>query len=136
VFVEFDPLDRLADEGTSRAQQVRNVVTDEDVVIPIAQLADAINDPSTVMNGDGTITRGTRKVFDTGRDVIRRSGQFRRDLILPSITKAKRKGKKNPKLARAFKQANAKLRTKSGKLRKGKTQADVARLAQRLRKKM
>ena len=48
----------------------------------------------------------------------------------------KRKGKKNPKLARAVKEANAKLRTASGKLRKGKTQADVMRLAHRLLKKM
>lgn len=44
--------------------------------------------------------------------------------------------RKDPKLSKAFKEANRRLRTKSGKLRKGKTQADVARLAQRLRKKM
>lgn len=138
VLVEFDPLDRLQDEGTTRLQQTRNVITDEDVVIPITQLADVINDPETVMNGDGTITRGTRKVFDTGRDVIRRSGQFRRDFLLPPLP-TKRKRKKNgndKKLSAAFKQANARYRTKSGKLRKGRTQADIARLAQRLRKKM
>jgi len=40
------------------------------------------------------------------------------------------------KLSKAFKEANKRLRTKSGALRKGKTQADVARLAHRLRKKM
>lgn len=138
ILVEFDPAGRLVDEGTTRTQQTRNIVTDQDVVIPITKLADVINDPDTVMNGNGTITRGTRKVFDTGRDVIRRSNQFRRDLILPPLP-TKRKRKKNgndKKLSKAFKEANAKLRTKSGKLRKGKTQADVARLAQRLRKKM
>ncbi len=48
----------------------------------------------------------------------------------------KRKGKKNPKLRKAVQEANKKLRTKSGKLRKGKTQADVMRLAHRLLKKM
>ena len=48
----------------------------------------------------------------------------------------KRKGKKNPKLAKAVKEANARLRTASGKLRKGKTQADVMRLAHKLLKKM
>ena len=42
----------------------------------------------------------------------------------------------NKKVSAAFKEANRRLRTKSGKLRKGKTQSDVARLAQRLRKKM
>ena len=40
------------------------------------------------------------------------------------------------KMSKALREANRRLRTKSGKLRKGKTQADVMRLAQRLRKKM
>ena len=49
-----------------------------------------------------------------------------------------RKGSKaaNRKLSAAFREANRRLRLKNGKLRKGKTQSDVARLAQRLRKKM
>jgi hypothetical protein len=60
----------------------------------------------------------------------------------PAIAKAtvrsarKKARRTNSKLSAAFKEANRRLRTKSGKLRKGKTQADVARLAQRLRKKM
>ena len=44
--------------------------------------------------------------------------------------------KKNPKLKRALVEANRRMRLKSGKLRKGKTQADVMRLAHRLLKKM
>ena len=40
------------------------------------------------------------------------------------------------KMSKALREANRRLRTKTGKLRKGKTQADVMRLAQRLRKKM
>jgi hypothetical protein len=40
------------------------------------------------------------------------------------------------KLSRAFKEANARYRLKSGALRKGRTQADIARLAHKLRKKM
>ena len=39
-------------------------------------------------------------------------------------------------LSKALKKANAQLRNKNGSLRKGKTQADVMRLAQRLKKKM
>ena len=42
----------------------------------------------------------------------------------------------NRKLSLAFKEANRRLRKKNGELRSGKTQADVARLAQRLRRKM
>ena len=38
-------------------------------------------------------------------------------------------------MGRAMKEANKRLRTKSGKLRKGKTQADVARLAHKIRRK-
>lgn len=42
----------------------------------------------------------------------------------------------NRKLSLAFKEANRRLRKKNGELRSGKTQADVARLAQRLRRTM
>jgi len=63
----------------------------------------------------------------------------------PSLVRAEqkvrrkvRKGAKaaNRKLSAAFKEANRRLRTKGGQLRKGKTQSDVARLAHRLKKKM
>ena len=50
--------------------------------------------------------------------------------------KRKKKGKKNPKLKRALVEANRRMRLKSGKLRKGKTQGDVMRLAHKLMKKM
>ena len=42
----------------------------------------------------------------------------------------------NRKLSEAFKEANRRLRKKNGELSSGKTPADVARLAQRLRRKM
>ena len=138
ILVELDPLDRLQDAGTTRTQQLKNIVTDEGSTIPIAQLADLINDPETAMDGNGNITRTVRRARQTGRDVIRGSNQFRRDLILPSLPK-KRKRKKTSsdrKLSKAFKEANAKLRLKNGRLKKGKTQSDVAKLAHRLKKKM
>ena len=47
-----------------------------------------------------------------------------------------RTGKKDPKMAKALRKANAMMRTKSGKLRKGRTQADVMRKAHQLRRKM
>ena len=40
------------------------------------------------------------------------------------------------KLSAAFKEANRRYRKKDGSLRSGRTQADIARLAHRLRKKM
>ena len=49
--------------------------------------------------------------------------------------KVARTGKKAAKgMAQAMKEANKRMRTKSGKLRKGKTQADVARLAHKIRR--
>ena len=40
------------------------------------------------------------------------------------------------KLSMAFKEANRRYRKKDGSLRSGRSQADIARLAHRLRKKM
>ncbi|GAH90437.1 unnamed protein product [marine sediment metagenome] len=40
------------------------------------------------------------------------------------------------KLSEAFKVANARYRLKDGSLRKGRSQSDIAKLAQKLRKKM
>ena len=48
----------------------------------------------------------------------------------------KRTGKKDPKMAKALKKANAMMRTKSGKLRKGATQAKIMKKAHQLRRKM
>ena len=54
--------------------------------------------------------------------------------------KPKRRSRKarssDRKLSEAFKQANARYRKKDGSLRAGRTQADIARLAHKLRKKM
>ena len=40
------------------------------------------------------------------------------------------------KLSAAFKEANARYRKRDGSLRSGRTQADIAKLAHRLRKRM
>jgi hypothetical protein len=50
--------------------------------------------------------------------------------------KKKRAGKKDPKMARALKKANAIGRTKAGKLRKGYTQAKIMKKAHQLRRRM
>ena len=69
------------------------------------------------------------------------SGDMTQESMAENIRKPmdppkRRKRRKNPKLKAALKEANRRLRTKSGKLRKGKTQSDVMRLAHRLMKKM
>ena len=60
---------------------------------------------------------------------------FARRADLPA-TRTRKKTKTDKDMSKALAEANARLRTKRGKLRKGKTQADVMRLAHRLRRKM
>ena len=50
--------------------------------------------------------------------------------------KSRKKTKSDKMQSQALTIANKKLRNKNGKLKKGKTQSDVMKLAQRLRKKM
>lgn len=54
--------------------------------------------------------------------------------VVRKVSAATRRGRKN--LSNALRIANARLRKKNGQLKKGKTQGDVMRLAQRLKKKM
>jgi len=60
--------------------------------------------------------------------------------VLPSLAKPKKRSRAarsaHKNLSKALKMANARLRNKNGSLRKGKTQSDVMKLAQRLKKKM
>jgi hypothetical protein len=87
----------------------------------------------------------TQTQYDAARAVVQAvedaPGNFRRNNPVATIKKAKRKRSRaqraNDKLqSEAFKQANKALRTAKGVLRKGKTQSDVARRAQRLLRKM
>jgi len=114
-------------EEMSSMRKMMDIINDSNVQID-QDMVKAINDPMIVMTDDGQLARLTGRRSSFG-------DQFRRDRILPRPQK-KTKRRKNPKLATAFREANARYRTKGGKLRKGRTQADIARLAHRLLKKM
>jgi len=71
------------------------------------------------------------------------TGEAGPEFVIPlsQIPKPKRRRSRSAraadkKLSKAFKEANARYRKKNGGLKKGRTQADIARLAHRLRKKM
>ena len=99
-----------------------------------ADIRDLINDATMKVTPSGTISSRSRP---TGRDTIRRSGQFSRANLLPPLKKPRKKNKKHCKnLSQCLRQANAELRTKKGAIRKGKTQADIMRRAQKLLRKM
>lgn len=72
------------------AQRMASIVNDDDITID-TEMVEIINDQDTKVV-DGEITRR----MPTGRDVIRRSGQFRRDLILPSSNQVKSKRTRKP----------------------------------------
>ena len=67
-------------------------------------------------------------------------GEAGPEMVVPLVKPKKKRSRTaraaDKKLSKAFRMANEKLRKKNGELKKGKTQADVARMAQRLRKKM
>ena len=126
--IDVDPLNRLAPE--TPVQRLARVVNDPAITIdePLMQV---INDPALMMASNGEVlVRANGGV--QGVD----SNAFARQFARRETDKPKRKGRKNPKLAAAFREANKRYRTKSGKLRKGRTQADIARLAHRLLKRM
>lgn len=67
-------------------------------------------------------------------------GEAGPEMVIP-LAKVPRKRSRtakaaDKKLSKAFKMANDRYRLKNGQLRKGRTQADIAKLAQKLRKKM
>jgi ribosomal protein L19E len=82
-----------------------------------ADIRDLINDATMKITPAGAISSRSRP---SGRDVIRSSGQFSRANLLLGINTAKKPRKKN----------------KKGAIRKGKTQADIMRRAQKLLRKM
>lgn len=95
-------------------------------------LRQMVNDPEIRVTSGGRIS--SRR--PSGLDTIRRSGQFSFANIAPPLPKKRKKNKKHCKnLSKCFEQANAEMRTLKGKLRKGKTQGDIARRAHRLMKK-
>lgn len=124
ALIDIDPLDRLA-----------SVVNDPSIQVA-PEMVEIINDPNIVMTKSGEVVRSS----PNGRETIRRSGQFSRQNLLPRLPgnskRARKKTKTDKNMSKALSEANSRLRTKTGKLRKGKTQGDVMRLAHRLRKKM
>ena len=153
---EFDDRDRFERERASREDEERRRrdleqrERDEDDRKPLTRSAETnltsalekatseemrliINDPTLRISTRGRITR-TRP---SRRDVIRSSGQFTmQGFDLPKKKPRKKNKKHCSNLSQCLRQANSELRTKRGALRKGKTQADIMRRAQRLLRKM
>lgn len=122
--VEVDPLNILTDD-----QVISKMVNDPSVKLT-REFVDLVNDDS-------------RMVAPTSNGLVEvsPSRQFSRSNLLSSRSKSngdrtRKKTKTDKQMSKALREANARLRTKNGRLRKGKTMADVMRLAHRLRRKM
>lgn len=111
---------RFQQASRASVDKLVDVVNDPNVTVDAAMMK-TINDPSMVMLPSGEIAKvmGTSSSF---------SQTFR--------SRATKKRKKNPKLARAMKEANARGRKKNGGFKKGYDQARIARLAQKILKRM
>lgn len=138
-----DPVQRSLEFVGPRENPMEEIINDPQIKMT-RELMDVINDDSIVMVNDELVRAEDLPISTSpaigGRDFIRSSGQFRRDLILPRTaaeTKRTRKKTKTDKnMSKALRMANDRFRTKKGKLRKGATQAQIMKYAHKLLKKM
>lgn len=131
-------LDRRMREDDMRraAEEAARLEKTKVEALQTKDLVEAINNPLVRVTPEGRISSRRVMRSPSGRDVIRRSGQFAMQGFELPVKKPRKKNKKHCKnLSQCFREANRKLRKANGQLRKGKTQADVARMAHRLMKK-
>jgi hypothetical protein len=124
------------DANRARLDAMLTLVNDDDITLSAEEVA-VVNDKSLRMMPDGEVV--SRRA-PSGRDVIRRSGQFARANILPNLPGEKKRTRKKTKtdknMSKALRLANEKFRTAKGKLRKGASQAQIMKYAHKLLKKM
>jgi len=132
--------DRMDDEMRRAAEEAAKLEETKVEDLSTKAIVEAINNPLVSVTSEGKISsRPRRRTMrrPSGRDIIRRSGQFAMQGFDIPMKKPRKKNRKHCKnLSQCLRQANAELRTKKGSLRKGKTQADIMRRAQRLLRKM
>jgi len=131
--------DRMDDEMRRAMTEAAKLEKTKVEDLSTRAIVEAINNPLVNVTSDGKISsRPLRRTMraPSGRDIIRSSGQFTMQGFDLPVKKPRKKNKKHCKnLSQCFREANRKLRKANGQLRKGKTQADVARMAHRLMKK-
>ena len=136
------------------ADRLINTFEEGQRVIPAPVITQGLKDASPSINEveqlimaasdeellDEELVAAVIQEIETGRDIIRRSNQFRRDLILPDLPgnskRTRKKTKTDKNMSKALRLANERFRTKKGKLRKGATQSQLMKYAHKLLKKM
>ena len=132
-----DVQDRIVEHylREDRDEVLRTMVNDDTMTVS-PDMVEIINNPDLEMSPDMRVRRRSSPRARTGFGSGRFSSQFASTGIPLSPSKrTRKKTSTDKKMSRALKQANAKLRNKNGKLKKGKTMKDVMKMAHRLRKK-
>lgn len=125
--VDADPLGIITED-----QVIETMINDNGFKLSTDQVDLINNDDRMVAMVNGEMVEVPAAAVRRGRVIG--PGQFDRSRIMPKRTRKKTKTDKI--MSKALRQANERLRKTNGQLRKGITQADVMRLAHRLRRKM
>ena len=124
------------DANRARLDAMLTLVNDDDITLSSEEVA-VVNDKSLRMMPNGEVV--SRRA-PGARDIIRRSGQFSRQNLLPTFSSSPKRRRKKTKtdknMSKALRLANEKFRTAKGKLRKGASQAQIMKYAHKLLKKM
>ena len=125
------------EDARSLSAEARRLLEEGMKQLGVDDIRDLVNNPGMRITPEGRISSRRVTRMPSGRDVIRSSGQFAMQGFDIPVKKPRKKNKKHCKnLSQCLRQANAELRTKRGAIRKGKTQADIMRRAQKLLRKM
>ena len=93
----------------------------------------------SVMIGKEVVRELPGALLDT-TSLVNQSLMFVEDTAVKAVAVPRKRSRtaraSDKKLSKAFRMANDRYRLKNGQLRKGRTQVDIAKLAQKLRKKM
>jgi len=126
----------VLDANRARLDAMLVLVNDDDITLSAEEVG-VVNDKSLRMMPNGEVV--TRRP-PSGRDIIRRSGQFSRQNLLPNLPNVQKRTRKKTKtdknMSKALRMANERFRTAKGKLRKGASQAQIMRYAHKLLKRM
>tara|TARA_R110002073_G_scaffold16026_1_gene62295 strand:+ start:393 stop:929 length:537 start_codon:yes stop_codon:yes gene_type:complete len=124
------------DANRARLDAMLVLVNDDDITLSAEEVG-VVNDKTLRMMPNGEVV--TRRP-PSGRNVIRKSGQFSRANILPNFETSKKRTRKKTKtdknMSKALRLANERFRTAKGKLRKGASQAQIMKYAHKLLKRM
>lgn len=125
------------EDERERQEALRRIINDEEVTISNEEQK-IINDPNQMMMPTGEIVRRTRTRRGLGSGAFASQFQVLRGQLPKVKKRARKKARKelDRLQAEAFREANRLLRTKTGKLRKGVTQSDVAKRAQKILKRL